>query len=340
MLAVRNKFLIGLVVILLVLSSLFIFYEVNTKEGLSFWRMNVHRGGYSDVTIPSDSPIQENFGVGLYEFPDYSTGGTPKRAFKINGTFEKYLLIANAINKSREYLVFVLVDYIQTPFYVNNSLNITHSIVLKPMEYKFLKIKITNISEGYHDVFIGVFLDPYNHNLSDRYRLSTDFSMMGGIRIQVISGRPIYTLPIFRDPPITCETKGALDGILLTKTPCKYLAWLRENASDNIKYYINIGEQDKNIQTFALVAMLDYKQVPIRNDTIVYFGYTFRNQDIAIPANLEIKNKTQEIHEFIVLYFTDPFLPIEFPPDVRNINLELTSEPSIRVAILPEAENK
>ncbi len=333
---------IKIVLVLFFFLSIFTYYHYyfyQDHTSVPQWRMEVSESGFSGVLSPEDIPVRESFGVGLFDRPQYFGGAVKTRVFRVNGTFEKYLFIANAINSSNEYLVFVLVDYIQVPFYADGKLNLTHMVRLGPMEYRFLKIRIENLSEGYHDVFIGVFLDPYNHNLSDKYRLSTDFSMMGGVRIQVISGRPLYKMPTFNKPPIVCKNvkNDTIGGLLVTKTPCSNIAWLRENVSGSIKYYINLGNRERNIQTFALVAMLNYKQVPINNDTFVYYGYLYRNQEISIPGELRIPEAETlgRIQEFIVLYFTEPFLPLQFPPDIRNINLEARAEPSIRIAILP-----
>ena len=333
MLKKRHTFLLvsALFLVFVMISYGYYIHQGSSEGGQ--WSMQISKTGYRNVL--TNDPFPESFGVGLYESPDRQHGGIRNRVFKVNGTFEKYLFIANAMNSSNEYLIFVLVDYKQVPFYVDRRLNLTHLIKLKPMEYKFLKIRVEGLNEGYHDLFIGVFLDPYNHNLSDMYRLSTDFSMMGGIRIQVISGKSVYRLPEFIHPSILCKKKGVMDGILLTKSPCEYRAWLRANLSEDIKYYINIGNEHKNIQTFALIAMLDYKQVPLNNTTLIYYGYVYKNHVVAIPAELRMHRNTHGIHEFVVIYFPDPFLPLQFPPDIRNINLFTEPEPSIRVAILP-----
>jgi len=329
----RQYFFLTIVIFLFFAAVFYEHYTPWNSNKNGHWSMKVNKSGYSNVL--TNAPFPESFGVGLYESPEYGHGGTNSKVFKVNGTFEKYLFVANAINKSNEYLIFALVDYKQVPFYVDGKLNLTHLIKLKPMEYRFLKIKVENLSEGYHDLFVGVFLDPYNHNLSDMYRLSTDFSRMGGVRIQVISNRPIYKLPNFTHPPISCG-KDDMDGILVTKSPCEYKAWLRENFSENIKYYINIGNKHENLRTFALVAMLNYRQIPITNDTLVYYGYVYKNQDVAIPAELKMHESSGEVQEFVVIHFPNPFLPLQFPPDVRNINLIIEPEPSIRIAILPD----
>ncbi len=277
-------------------------------------------GNYSLEELMKSRP--DYFGFGLYSKPSYPDGIFKKAVHKINGSFSGYILLANA--KGNDYIVFILLDYQEVPFYLNGTLNLTHHIVLEDMEYRFFRFEIPNISEGWHDVFVGGFPNPYSAEEQDPH-------ILNGFRLQLISGKPTLELPSFERPLVCTRNNTELDAyLLLTKKACDNTVWYKAsmnplNEDSAFSYFAVVGNTQDNLQTFALVQLLDYRQVPIGNRT-VYFGYLYRNEVVSIPLTIKMpKNGT---HRLVLLYFAYPYEPLEYPPGVKNINLRFINEQS------------
>ncbi|CAD5245222.1 hypothetical protein [Thermococcus camini] len=274
-------------------------------------------GNYSLEELMKSRP--DYFGFGLYSKPSYPDGIFKKAVHHINGSFSGYILLANA--KGNDYIVFILLDYREVPFYLNGTLNITHHVVLGDMEYRFFKFEIPNISEGWHDVFVGVFPSPYSTEEQDPH-------LLYGFRLQLISGNPILELPSFEHPSVCTRNNTGLDAyLLLTEKPCDNTVWYKASlkADLTLPYFAVVGNTQDNLQTFALVQLLDYKQVPIGNRT-VYFGYLYRNEIVSIPLSINVPKNG--MHRLVLLYFAYPYEPLDYPPGVENVNLRLINEQS------------
>ncbi|MDQ1252240.1 MAG: hypothetical protein QG646_1358 [Euryarchaeota archaeon] len=284
-----------------------------------------------------ENKVSEGFGFGVYHNQVPLVGMNITQHLKVNENFEGYLNIANEIKKGNQYLLFALLDYKQIPFYINGSKNETHLVSLGPMEGHFYPFKIDGLSPGSHDLLIGVFLNPYNHSLNSRYRYDTDFSMMGSKRLNVIVGNGSTSMPEFKKPKTFYQSSNFLEGLLVNKEPFSAKSWLVEDVKKNetLEYYINIGNSSrKNQRTFAIVQFLDYKQIPIMQNTsdYVYFGRINKSEEGAIPASLIVPDKNG-VHELIVVWVSDPYENLEISPGKLNTNLEGRVEPSIRIGL-------
>ena len=296
------------------------------SEMNSYKSLRVSTSFGASVTVSDNVSLEDvmrsrpnYFGFGLYSKPSYPDGIFKKAVYRINGSFSGYIFLANA--KGNDYIVFVLLDYREIPFYLNGTLNITHHVVLGDMEYRFFNFEIPNISDGWHDVFVGVFPSPYSTEEQDPH-------LLYGFRLQLISGSPILELPSFEHPSVCTKNNTGLDAyILLTKKPCDNTVWYKASlkADSTLSYFAVVGNTQDNIQTFALVQLLDYKQVPTGNRT-VYFGYLYRNEIVSIPLSINVPKNG--IHRLVLLYFAYPYEPLDYPSGVANVNLRFINEQS------------
>lgn len=287
--------------------------------------------------VYDESKVSESFGFGVYRSYNPLIGMNLTRFLKENESFEGYIKITNAINEENQYLLFALVDYRITPFYINGIKNQTHLINLSPMQDNLYPFKIDNLSFGYHDLLLGVFLNPYEHSLKRKYRMSTDFALMGSKRLNIIVGNGSIQRPEFKNLGITCESSYVLEGLLVNMKPCSTDAWLTENVTkmEKLEYFINIGNTERrNQRTFAVIQFLDYKQIPIKYNTseYAYFGYLNKGKKGSIQASLSTPNSTG-VSELIVVWISDPYENLDISPGIRNLNLEGRVEPSIRVGL-------
>lgn len=296
---------------------------------------------FKNATIKSveynENKVSESFGFGIYHSYNPLVGMNLTQFLKENESFEGYIRITNAMNKENKYLLFALVDYKAVSFYVNGTKNQTHLVNLSPMEDNFYYFNINNLSPGYHNLFLGAFLNPYGHSLDMNYRLGTDFIFMGSKRLNIVVENGSTPMPAFRRFEIFCASSYVLEGLLVNKESCSSKAWITENVTkkEKLEYFINIGNNDKrNQRTFAVIQFLNYTQIPIRHNTseYVYFGYLNKGQKGSFPASLIAPNSTG-INELIVVWISDPYENLEISPSIRNTNLEGRAEPSIRVGL-------
>ncbi|WP_297555965.1 hypothetical protein [Thermococcus sp.] len=290
------------------------FNMVSSQSSLS---ENLTVGNYSLNELMRSRP--NYFGFGLYSKPSYPDGIFKRAVYHVNSSFSGYVFLANA--KKNDYLVFVLLDYKEIPFYLDGKLNLTHYVTLGNMEYRFFRFKIPNVSDGWHDVFVGVFPSPYSTEEQDSH-------ILYGFRLQLIAGEPILRLPFFERPLLCTKNNTELDAyLLLTKKACGNTIWYKVsvNQSSTLKYFAVIGNTEDNLQTFALVQFLDYKQIPIGNRT-VYFGYLHKNEIVSVPITLRLP--ADSTHRLVLLYFAYPYEPLDYPPDIENVNLRFINEQS------------
>lgn len=284
-----------------------------------------------------ESKVSENFGFGIYQSYNPRIGMNLTQFLEENESFEGYIRITNAIGKENQYLLLALIDYRTVPFYLQGNRNLTHLIGLKPMEDGFYPFKIENLSPGTHDLLLIVFVNPYEHSLDQYFRMSTDFSLMGEKRLNLIVGNGSIPMPKFRNFDKFCEPSYPLTGLLVNDKPCSPQAWFSENVSkkEKLGYFINVGNSEKrNQRTFAVIQFLDYKQIPIRYNSSesVYFGYLNKKEKASIPASLITPDRTG-VHELIVVWILDPYEKLEIYPGIRNRKLEGRVEPSIRIGL-------
>lgn len=283
-----------------------------------------------------ESGVSEGYGFGVYYSYDPEVGMNLTQFLAENESLEGYIAITNAIHADTQYLLFMLVDYGTVPFYVEGHSGLTHLLTLKPMEKNFYHFRLENLSKGYHDVIIGAFLNPYEHSLDTEYRMSTDFALMGRIRFNVIVGNSYYPLPELNNPEIFCNRSYVLEGLIVTKEPCSPTGWFSENVTkgQKLEYFINIGNNENEQRSFAVIQFLDYKQIPIQYNSqdYVYYGYLLNGDKASIPASLIVPNETG-IHELIVVWVSDPYQNVEISRGVMNARIENRVEPSIRIGL-------
>ncbi len=328
----NKKILLLFFLFFIVIIGYFSFYYLSNSYKIEFFENGTIKSVKYD-----ESKVPESFGFGIYNSYSPLIGMNLTQFLKENESFEGYLRITNAMNKENQYLLFALVDYKAVPIYVNGTKNQTHLINVSPMKDNFYSFRIDNFSTGYHDLFLGAFLNPYEHSLDTKYRLDTDFAFMGRIRLNIVIGNGSTPAPEFKRPEIFCDPSYVLEGILVNKESCSSKAWLTENITrkEVLEYFINIGNSEKrNQRTFALIQFLDYTQIPLIHNTseYVYFGYLDKGKKGSIPGSTIIPDNTG-IHELIVIWISDPYEKVEISPGIRNKNIEGRIEPSIRIGL-------
>ena len=289
--------------------------------------------------IYDEKTVSENFGFGIYNSPNLTDGMQRSQYLNPGSNFSGWLSIANAMYDSNQYMVFALLDYKQQRFFFNNQTDKLHLVNLSKFEEKFYYFQINNISEGFHDIAIILVLTSYEHSLNKDYRYSTDMGRMGDRRLNLFVGDVNDTNDTrirYTECDVSCQSSYVLNGLLVNKEPCSPKAWFFDDvvAGDELDYFVNVGNDDETLRTFALMVFLDYKQIPLNlnsDEKLTIFGKLRQGEKISYHANLTLPDE-EGVHELMIVWILDPYEKMETSPGVRaKINTRV--EPSIRIGL-------
>ncbi len=283
----------------------------------------------------NEKTVGENFGVGIYNNPNLTDGMQLSQFLDHGSNFSGWLRITNAMYEINQYMVFALLDYKQQTFLFNNQTAKLHLVNLSKFEDNFYYFQIDNISKGFHDFTIIVVLNPYEHSLNKEYRYSTDMAKMGDKRLNLFVGGVNNTQIKYAFDSMPCPPSYVLNGLLVNKEACSPNAWYSEEikGKDEINYFINVGNDEEKMRSFALMAFLDYKQIPLKlNDKEpTTFGKLKQGEKRAYPSNLALP-KEEGVHELMVIWVLDPYVNLETSPGVRA-RIDARVEPSMRIGL-------
>ncbi len=297
------------------------------------YKMEMKNNSIGEVTY-DEKTVGENFGVGIYNSPNLTDGMELSQFLDPQSNFSGWLRITNAMYESNQYMVFALLDYKQQTFLFNNQTAKLHLLNLDRFEDNFYYFQINNISKGFHDLVIIVVLNPYEHSLSKEYRYSTDMAKMGDKRLNLFVGgvNDVQIEDTFNSIP--CPSSYVLNGLLVNKKACSPNAWFSEKIKEEeINYFINVGNDDEILRSFALMAFLDYEQIPLNLNykELTVFGKLKQGKKKAFFANLTLP-KEGGVHELMVIWALDPYKKLETSPGVRA-KIDARVEPSIRIGL-------
>lgn len=282
-----------------------------------------------------EKTVGENFGVGIYNSPNLTDGMQLSQFLDPQSNFSGWLRITNAMYGNNTYMVFTLLDYKQQTFFFNNQTAKLHLVNLSRFEDNFYYFQINNISKGFHDLVFIVVLNPYEHSLSKEYRYFTDMGKMGDKRLNLFVGgvTDAQIIDTFNGTP--CPSSYVLNGLLVNKKACSSNSWLSEKIKEkeDLNYFINVGNDDEILRSFALMTFLNYEQIPLNFDDkeLTVFGKLKKGEKRSIPANLTIP-KEGGIDELMVVWILDPYEKLETSPGVRA-EIDARVEPSIRIGL-------
>lgn len=259
-------------------------------------------------------------------------GSKPNYYVKPGETFSGYYEVINAYPKRHSYVILTFIDYKQVKLRLNKKLALTHDISLAPGQKKWWNFETTNLDMGFHDFAMVVLWYPKIHVLEKNFRTDSQFFysirranlIVGSQEKPHIEIRP----PINKEP----QQKGnGYDGVTINKSKNDLSLWLKEesNPKSNLDYHIHVGNNENEPKKFALIALLDYKQIPIKQDgPLVVFGNLAPNEIQTFSASVKVPNK-KGIHELQIIRMLNPYLKIGYYDDDK-----IFSESSIRVPII------
>lgn len=278
------------------------------------------------------------FGVGTR----FSTSKKPKESdpgarfsysLSPEQSFEGYYEIHNVRDEKHTYLLLTFLDFKQVPVFLGNNLADSHSLTLKPNQKKWWNFKTEPLKTGRHDFFTILIWDPDKHSLSKDYRFSTESGHISDNRASIrVENKDFPKLSI--DKPLDSRPmaeEGAFQGLRINKkSRNEEDLWFKQATKPDkkTKYYIHVGNLSNKDLTFGLVALLDFKQIPIKTGgNTVSFLRIEPGEVQTIPAEF-IAPKKKGTHELLVLSVPKPYGSFKDDDD------DVTVLPSMRVPII------
>ncbi len=222
----------------------------------------------STPDIPSVSYIGAGVAIGIRESPDSPAWRTYKVAS--HSPFTAFVRLLNQKN-AETYLFTCLIDYRQTPcsFEDNKKMTILYSINMAENEDRLIKFETSQLPDGSHDFAILVFASPEQHNLDDKFRLSTDLKYFYAARAVLHVGIPPYSPPVmdFEAGEARNYSESKNNGVVINTVPDSRIipAWFSQNVKQGeiIDYYIHLANDTGPDQTYVVMSFLDFLQISV-----------------------------------------------------------------------------
>jgi len=247
---------------------------------------------------------------------------------------------------TEEYLLTCLIDYRQLPCDFEGQQQTLFPITVGDFESQRISFKTPRLSPGRHDVALLAFAKPNTHDLSRKYRLSTDFNYLYAPRMVALVGEKPWQKPSMKYVTVgitpTTQTRATLGGLLVNQEahPQKWRAWLTEEVQpgETVEYYVHMGgSEGSGSNAYAVMAFLDFIQVPLdgKNQWVAYASVP-PGTVATLPGRFKAPTEPG-VHEFVIVWAFDPYQLLEEPiggPDRTLTRFSDFIEPSIRVALV------
>jgi hypothetical protein len=188
-----------------------------------------------------------------------------------------YLVLLNKLDKSRTFLVTILLDYKQIPFELDGQAGLLHEIQVPAATELNAPFRLAINGSGAHDLVLIGFTDPYDHPLDVAVRENELGDLTGRRAVVVVGGHaePFRTLtPIAfgKDAPPNLPVVpirigfASAPGGQSTHPSQRYITFSKASPGQRFAYQIwatNFGNADKETYNYAMVGFLDFHQVDL-----------------------------------------------------------------------------
>lgn len=177
-----------------------------------------------------------------------------------------------------------------------------------------LPVSVPALTSGFHDVILVGFADPYRHDVEPerRYDSLQDFI---AYRLSVIVGEPsAQALESFDQPPLSPREYDL--GPVLTLSdradvPHRWLTTTVSSSQDVIYHaFTSAVSSQKPCDEFALIALLDYRLIPINASVeSPYYARVCDRRTARIRGEIEAPLEPGP-HELILMRIPNPHVPL------------------------------
>jgi hypothetical protein len=226
-------------------------------------------------------------------------------------TFEGQIIFGNDTGSEMDFLLFCLLDYIQTPC-IKGQDEVVFRFKLESGQQEVMDVYLSGLGEGLHDLLVVVFYLPDVHLTDPQFRQDSRF-LYTFHRVNVIVGDDHQKLEIEYHPFNEPDEFAARGINVLTLTQAKPQSpwdspwhFADVSAGESIAFHLWWNNAQAFPTTFAVVAFMDYRQAPISGDLSVLYGElaSHRRADIVGSA---MAPRSPNLHEFVVLVIENPY---------------------------------
>lgn len=219
--------------------------------------------------------------------------------------------------ETRDFAIICLIDYVQTPCAVDQPL--VRIETLAPMAELLLPLEIPVPGEGLHDLSVLFAIDPFPDQ--DAPEAYDRFRNIGAVRVNLyVDGIVTAPIPEVEDPPGQLEAfNGSFVASPLAQpfdeTSRRITWWTHTTvpAGELFDFYIHLNNRQSRAFDEAMIALIDYEQVPIYRQGQPQIPFYVRSRNgVWQPVAVQVRAPTKPgIYEFMVVGMTQPFSQLE-----------------------------
>lgn len=227
--------------------------------------------------------------------------------------FEAIIVAGNYGVKEHDFALLCIVDYAQKPCGRDAS-ETKYQFHLAPGVETRLKVSVP-LEPGTHDMLFITFYDPTNHSSEQNFRQESRF-MFSFYRTQIVAGEGDKRLTA--DVAQRFSTKSDLEpgsGFFTIRrdayTGPSQAPWHAQESAKNtsLEFIAAYSNPDPGKRTVALMAFVDFDQVPWDGSHSTYFAELDAGARADVPAQLA-GFQTEGEHELVVVSVDNPFLDL------------------------------
>ncbi|MGI8549453.1 MAG: hypothetical protein ACR2PL_01465 [Dehalococcoidia bacterium] len=258
----------------------------------------------------------------------------------LDAPFHGILQVTNH-QPAQSFLLTCVLDYQQVPCRYGGQPQVLNRIAMGTNEQRDIPFETPTLSQGWHDFTLLIVPSPDDHSLNPRFRLGTD--TVYAARSVLLDGGLSWGPPVITYPDVGQSSPNPalpLDGIFVDQEahPGQLQAWTSQgvSAGETVHYYVHLGNKSRATYTFALLAFLDYQQIPLDGQRgRAVFGSLAAGAQGVVPGQV-MAPAASGVHELMVLWVENPYHALEYPPDGPTRQFSKTPvrvESSLRVAL-------
>ena len=247
------------------------------------------------------------------------------------GEFSAEVVFGNYEPGESEFLFSCLVDYLQTPC-AEGLPGQAYPLTLPSQTDHTFHIRLSDLAEGMHDLIFLIFERPDEHTTNPEFR-GESRDLFDFYRVNLYVGEsasaPSIAYTSFSEPD-----EFAPQGMYLYTISREVLLdpwqtpWDSEslNPGQEVGYYATLNNPEPFPTRFALVAFLNFEQVPFAPDHMVFYGQVESQKRASVETSL-IAPINPGPYELVVLMVDNPYI------DLAKLDLSSDINSSDRVLL-------
>lgn len=241
------------------------------------------------------------------------------------GEFSAEVLFGNYEPTESDFLLSCLVDYLQTPCAEGLPGQAYRFTLPSQTDYTF-HIRLSDLAEGMHDLIFLIFEGPDEHTTTPEFR-GESRDLFNFYRVNLCVGESTSP-PSIAYTPFSEPDEFAPQGMYLYTISREVLLdpwqtpWYSENLNpgQEVGYYATLNNPEPFPTGFALVAFLNFEQVPVAPDHMVFYGQVESQKRASVETSLVAPIEPGS-YELLVLMVDNPYIDLasqDLSPDINS----------------------